>query len=162
MPAALTTKPKRFACTYDGCGKRFTRSDHLQRHYLNHKGGDNTCPRCNLHFKRPDLLGERTPRSKGTVRFLSNTGQKDILFVTKRKMKRLVAKDWEIFKPGKSFGVMPMVGSSRNVLLKMLTSNTPGRSSLKRQQTASMSRTIVSAKTPVSTSALPCCLHQGR
>ncbi|RDI77734.1 hypothetical protein Vi05172_g12289 [Venturia inaequalis] len=56
MPAALTTKPKRFACTYDGCGKRFTRSDHLQRHYLNHKGGDNTCPRCNLHFKRPDLL----------------------------------------------------------------------------------------------------------
>ncbi|TID12927.1 hypothetical protein E2P81_ATG09895 [Venturia nashicola] len=56
MPATPTSKPKRFACTYDGCGKRFTRSDHLQRHYLNHKGGDNTCPRCNLHFKRPDLL----------------------------------------------------------------------------------------------------------
>ncbi|QDS71925.1 hypothetical protein FKW77_000609 [Venturia effusa] len=38
MPTAPTAKPKKFACTYDGCEKRFTRSDHLQRHYLNHKG----------------------------------------------------------------------------------------------------------------------------
>lgn len=74
MPAAPTTKPKRFACTYDGCGKRFTRSDHLQRHYLNHKGGDNTCPRCNLHFKRPDLLGKRFSSPKGSrLGFISDT-----------------------------------------------------------------------------------------
>lgn len=58
MAATATTKPKKYICTHDGCGKGFTRSDHLQRHVLNHGLGESTCPRCSLHFKRPDLLGK--------------------------------------------------------------------------------------------------------
>lgn len=50
-------KPKRFQCTQPGCNKRFTRMEHMQRHALNHTAGESTCPRCNAHFKRPDLLG---------------------------------------------------------------------------------------------------------
>lgn len=30
----------------------------MQRHALNHTVGESTCPRCNAHFKRPDLLGK--------------------------------------------------------------------------------------------------------
>lgn len=61
-----TTKPKRFSCTYEGCGKAFTRSDHLQRHHLNHddSGQSYDCPRCALHFKRPDLLERHVQRHK--------------------------------------------------------------------------------------------------
>lgn len=50
-------RPKRFQCTQPGCDKRFTRMEHMQRHALNHTAGESTCPRCNAHFKRPDLLG---------------------------------------------------------------------------------------------------------
>lgn len=50
---------KRFECTHEGCSKRFTRLEHMQRHALNHSGaGDFTCSRCSAHFRRPDLLGE--------------------------------------------------------------------------------------------------------
>jgi hypothetical protein len=49
---------KSHVCKHDGCGKRFTRLEHLNRHALNHKEGDATCSRCRAHFKRPDLLGE--------------------------------------------------------------------------------------------------------
>lgn len=48
---------KKFACSHDGCGKSFSRSEHLHRHALNHKDGDNTCLRCSAHFRRRDLLG---------------------------------------------------------------------------------------------------------
>lgn len=53
-----TVKPKKYVCSWIDCEKAFTRSDHLQRHLLNHGAGNSTCPRCSLHFKRPDLLGE--------------------------------------------------------------------------------------------------------
>ncbi|KAF1842807.1 uncharacterized protein K460DRAFT_134551 [Cucurbitaria berberidis CBS 394.84] len=49
---------KRFVCTNDGCGRSFTRAEHLQRHLLNHSTGEYTCDRCRAHFKRRDLLGE--------------------------------------------------------------------------------------------------------
>jgi hypothetical protein len=49
---------KSHVCKHDGCGKRFTRLEHLNRHALNHQAGDATCSRCRAHFKRPDLLGE--------------------------------------------------------------------------------------------------------
>lgn len=49
---------KRFACHHDGCGRSFTRAEHLQRHLLNHSTGEFTCSRCRAHFKRRDLLGE--------------------------------------------------------------------------------------------------------
>lgn len=56
---AKKQSPKKFECTHEGCNKRFTRLEHMQRHALNHSGaGDFTCPRCSAHFRRPDLLGE--------------------------------------------------------------------------------------------------------
>jgi hypothetical protein len=48
---------KKFACSWQGCGKSFSRSEHLHRHALNHKEGNNTCLRCAAHFRRRDLLG---------------------------------------------------------------------------------------------------------
>lgn len=52
------TAAKTHVCRHSGCGKRFTRLEHLNRHALNHKAGDATCSRCRAHFKRPDLLGK--------------------------------------------------------------------------------------------------------
>lgn len=48
---------KKFSCTFPACGKSFSRSEHLHRHALNHKDGNNTCMRCSAHFRRRDLLG---------------------------------------------------------------------------------------------------------
>ena len=50
------TKSKTHGCPRPGCGKSFTRFDHLQRHMLNHSTWSSTCSRCRRHFKRPDLL----------------------------------------------------------------------------------------------------------
>ncbi|KAH8800853.1 hypothetical protein F5884DRAFT_809075 [Xylogone sp. PMI_703] len=52
VPAVL----KKFPCTFPGCNKGYSRSEHLQRHARNHEGGGSTCERCSAHFKRPDLL----------------------------------------------------------------------------------------------------------
>ena len=49
---------KKFGCGFPGCGKSFSRSEHLHRHALNHKDGNNTCLRCSAHFRRRDLLGK--------------------------------------------------------------------------------------------------------
>jgi hypothetical protein len=49
---------KKFCCSFPQCGKSFSRSEHLHRHALNHKDGNNTCLRCSAHFRRRDLLGE--------------------------------------------------------------------------------------------------------
>lgn len=49
---------KKFGCNHPGCGKSFSRSEHLHRHALNHKDGNNTCMRCSAHFRRRDLLGK--------------------------------------------------------------------------------------------------------
>lgn len=54
-PASL---PKSHACQIEGCGKKFTRAEHLRRHALNHEVDDNSCDRCSVHFSRPDLLGK--------------------------------------------------------------------------------------------------------
>lgn len=55
---------KKHVCKYEGCNKSFTRSDHLQRHSLNHTTGQSTCPRCSVHFNRPDLLDRHLARHK--------------------------------------------------------------------------------------------------
>lgn len=47
---------KKHVCEWQDCGKSFSRSDHLQRHQLNHISAGSTCQRCRAHFKRPDLL----------------------------------------------------------------------------------------------------------
>ncbi|KAF2133028.1 hypothetical protein P153DRAFT_178371 [Dothidotthia symphoricarpi CBS 119687] len=49
-------KGKIFVCSDAGCGRSFTRAEHLQRHLLNHSDGEYTCGRCRAHFKRRDLL----------------------------------------------------------------------------------------------------------
>lgn len=56
--AAGKTGEKRFVCQANGCGRGFTRAEHLQRHLLNHSTGEFTCARCRAHFKRRDLLGK--------------------------------------------------------------------------------------------------------
>ncbi|OAA60279.1 Transcription factor [Niveomyces insectorum RCEF 264] len=55
---------KSFVCAREGCNKRFTRAEHLQRHILNHTEGGATCPRCRAHFKRPDLLDRHLQRHR--------------------------------------------------------------------------------------------------
>ncbi|KZF25827.1 hypothetical protein L228DRAFT_84633 [Xylona heveae TC161] len=53
---------KRYRCTFEGCGKSFSRPEHAQRHALNHSEGENTCLRCRAHFKRRDLLDRHMVR----------------------------------------------------------------------------------------------------
>ncbi|KAI1133805.1 fungal-specific transcription factor domain-containing protein [Hypoxylon sp. FL0543] len=53
-----------FTCNYDGCGKSFSRSEHLHRHQKNHTDGDATCTRCRAHFKRQDLLERHMSRHR--------------------------------------------------------------------------------------------------
>ncbi|RDW59882.1 hypothetical protein BP6252_12969 [Coleophoma cylindrospora] len=55
---------KKFSCSHPGCGKSFSRSEHLHRHALNHKDGNNTCLRCSAHFRRRDLLDRHMARHK--------------------------------------------------------------------------------------------------
>jgi uncharacterized Zn-finger protein len=57
---------KKFGCSHPGCGKSFSRSEHLHRHALNHKDGNNTCLRCSAHFRRRDLLGKLPVTSIGS------------------------------------------------------------------------------------------------
>ncbi|OJD29075.1 c2h2 finger domain transcription factor [Diplodia corticola] len=61
---AASDQPKKFACGFDGCGRAFTRSEHLQRHLLNHTAGESTCERCRAHFKRKDLLERHMQRHR--------------------------------------------------------------------------------------------------
>ncbi|KAJ9216912.1 transcriptional regulator family: Fungal Specific TF and C2H2 zinc finger [Paecilomyces variotii] len=53
---------KSHVCDFPGCGKTFTRAEHLRRHALNHQQDDNSCERCGVHFTRPDLLGRHMMR----------------------------------------------------------------------------------------------------
>ncbi|KAK6606582.1 C2H2 finger domain transcription factor [Botrytis cinerea] len=55
---------KKFCCSFAGCGKSFSRSEHLHRHALNHKDGNHTCLRCRAHFRRRDLLDRHMNRHK--------------------------------------------------------------------------------------------------
>ncbi|KAF2465101.1 uncharacterized protein BDR25DRAFT_380184 [Lindgomyces ingoldianus] len=55
---------RRFTCEKEGCGRSFTRAEHLQRHLLNHSTGDHTCARCRAHFKRKDLLERHMARHR--------------------------------------------------------------------------------------------------
>ncbi|KAF2148167.1 hypothetical protein K461DRAFT_325084 [Myriangium duriaei CBS 260.36] len=64
LPRMATEVQKKHVCGEPGCGKSFTRSDHLQRHALNHSQGNSTCPRCSVHFKRQDLLERHLERHR--------------------------------------------------------------------------------------------------
>ncbi|KAF9890674.1 hypothetical protein FE257_005540 [Aspergillus nanangensis] len=55
-------RAKRHRCTLPGCGKTFTRPSHLQRHALNHSENQWVCSRCQVPFKRLDLLERHKAR----------------------------------------------------------------------------------------------------
>ncbi|EME43068.1 hypothetical protein DOTSEDRAFT_80593 [Dothistroma septosporum NZE10] len=54
----------RFECQARGCGRSFSRQEHLQRHVLNHSDTEYTCERCRTVFKRPDLLERHITRHR--------------------------------------------------------------------------------------------------
>ena len=57
-----------FVCNWIFCGKRFTRSDELQRHRRTHTGEKRfQCPECNKKFMRSDHLSKHIKtHQKGT------------------------------------------------------------------------------------------------
>lgn len=63
---ANSSKPtRRFECTYEGCGKSYTRAEHLGRHQLNHNPKDiYKCdfPGCKRQFVRQDLCARHRER----------------------------------------------------------------------------------------------------
>ncbi|KAH9369661.1 hypothetical protein HPB48_007628 [Haemaphysalis longicornis] len=55
-----------FPCTWNGCGKRFARSDELARHYRTHTGEKKfACPLCGKRFMRSDHLTKHARRHPG-------------------------------------------------------------------------------------------------
>ncbi|KAF1969886.1 hypothetical protein BU23DRAFT_538935 [Bimuria novae-zelandiae CBS 107.79] len=77
---------KKFICQNDGCGRSFTRAEHLQRHLLNHSTGEFTCTRCRAHFKRRDLLDRHMARHRQKDQEAGADGQ-GILNTRKRMWK---------------------------------------------------------------------------
>lgn len=63
--ASRAGQARRFECKYPGCEKRYSRSEHLQRHALNHAPRQiYRCevPRCGLTFVRADLYSRHKAR----------------------------------------------------------------------------------------------------
>ncbi|CAK7268174.1 hypothetical protein SEPCBS119000_002928 [Sporothrix epigloea] len=86
--ASTTKTPKTFVCRRDGCNKRFTRDEHLQRHALNHTAGEYTCTRCRAHFKRSDLLQRHLQRHRLRDQEVGGVGA-GVLNTRKRSWKAL-------------------------------------------------------------------------
>jgi len=54
---------KPFTCTWDGCEKKFARSDELSRHRRTHTGEKKfVCPVCERRFMRSDHLSKHVRR----------------------------------------------------------------------------------------------------
>ncbi|CAO1627720.1 unnamed protein product [Sympodiomycopsis kandeliae] len=72
-----TSDGERYYCNYAGCGKSYTRADHLSRHQLNHGDSSKTlsCNQCNRTFVRPDLLARHQQRHVQWQRGKTETAQ---------------------------------------------------------------------------------------
>lgn len=58
-----SSSPRSYDCTHPGCGKRYSRADHLARHKLNHDAPRiYRCESCNRSFVRQDLLDRHRSR----------------------------------------------------------------------------------------------------
>lgn len=65
---------KPFSCHWDGCDKKFARSDELSRHRRTHTGEKKfVCPVCDRRFMRSDHLTKHTRRHMTTKRSASWT-----------------------------------------------------------------------------------------
>ncbi|KAH7033700.1 fungal-specific transcription factor domain-containing protein, partial [Microdochium trichocladiopsis] len=67
--ASRKNAPRRFACDWPGCDKIYSRSEHLQRHLLNHAPREiYACdePGCDHKFVRSDLLARHKKRHSPT------------------------------------------------------------------------------------------------
>ncbi|KAL1860934.1 hypothetical protein Plec18167_003785 [Paecilomyces lecythidis] len=63
-----TKSAKRFMCHYPGCGKLYSRAEHLERHALNHAPKEIfhcTFPNCKRRFVRQDLCARHLKRHMG-------------------------------------------------------------------------------------------------
>lgn len=59
MNPALSTGERPYVCSWSFCGKKFTRSDELQRHRRTHTGEKRfQCPECLKRFMRSDHLSK--------------------------------------------------------------------------------------------------------
>lgn len=59
----LATGEKPFKCKWDGCERRFARSDELSRHRRTHTGEKRfECPMCHSRFMRSDHLAKHARR----------------------------------------------------------------------------------------------------
>lgn len=58
---------KPFGCSWDGCDKKFARSDELSRHRRTHTGEKKfACPACDRRFMRSDHLTKHARRHMTT------------------------------------------------------------------------------------------------
>lgn len=62
----FSTGERPFECTWPDCGKKFSRSDELTRHYRTHTGEKRfNCPLCDKCFMRSDHLTKHARRHAG-------------------------------------------------------------------------------------------------
>lgn len=102
---SLGEKP--FSCSWDGCDKRFARSDELSRHRRTHTGEKKfVCPVCDRRFMRSDHLTKHARRHMTTKKIPS--WQADV-----RSLNKMAAGKTPPSKPGLATISMLVPASSK-------------------------------------------------